>query len=283
LPLSAAPFEQTLEGDGFRLRVSSPNAAEQNTIVITPSGLMSVNDPVEVTVSSLLTRAFLSDVDGDNSPELFLVLTNPGSGSYGELLVYSTNGKKSLTPAVIEQPAEKDLAGYMGHDEFEAVENTLVRRFPVYKEGDANAAPSGGWRQFQYKLKPGEAAWQMKIDRVVSFGGDESESAPSSGDDIAPPAIGGTQMKYADNHGRYVYTFFKDGRYRFAFMSQNETVADSREGRYMYTPGHDGKATIAFEGEPAIRLKFSDPLGASGTIEGDDRVHQFRFLRSGDR
>lgn len=49
------------------------------------------------------------------------------------------------------------------------MENTFVRRFPVYKHGDTNASPTGGYRQFQYKLKPGEAAWQMKIDRVESY------------------------------------------------------------------------------------------------------------------
>jgi hypothetical protein len=57
----------------------------------------------------------------------------------------------------------------MGHDEFAVVENTLVRRFPVYKDGDSNAAPSGGVRQLQYKLKPGEANWQLKLDRRVEY------------------------------------------------------------------------------------------------------------------
>jgi hypothetical protein len=92
-----------------------------------------------------------------------------GSGSYGEVLAYSTNGKKSLTPIMIEAPSPKDIDGYMGHDAYEVMENTFVRRFPVYRKGDTNSSPSGGFRQFQYKLKPGEAAWQMKIDRVESY------------------------------------------------------------------------------------------------------------------
>ena len=57
----------------------------------------------------------------------------------------------------------------MGHDDFAVVEGTLVRRFPVYKDGGSNAAPSGGVRQLQYKLKPGEANWQLKLDRVVEY------------------------------------------------------------------------------------------------------------------
>jgi hypothetical protein len=61
------------------------------------------------------------------------------------------------------------MTGYLGHDEFELVENTLVRRYPVYKEGDSNADPTGGYRQFQYKLEPGEAGWIFRLDRVVEY------------------------------------------------------------------------------------------------------------------
>jgi len=274
------PFDQTLEGDGFTVLITAPNAADHNTVSITPSGLLSVNDPLEVPAECPLTRAFLADMDGDNSPELFLIFTRPGSGSYGEVMAYCTNGKKSLTPIVIQQPEEKDLSGYMGHDEYEVVENTFVRRFPVYNSGDVNAAPTGGWRQFQYKLKPGEAAWQMKIDRVVSFGGADDANSSSPDHCMAPSALAGSQMKYADNHGHYVYTFFEDGRYRFASMSQNETMADSREGRYTYTLDDAGHVTLSFDHELTIRMTFSDPLNAKGTIEGDEREYSFRLHRA---
>ena len=50
----------------------------------------------------------------------------------------------------------------MGHDEFTVMENSLVRRFPIYKKNDSNAKPTGGTRQIEYKLKMGEASWQLK-------------------------------------------------------------------------------------------------------------------------
>ena len=49
------------------------------------------------------------------------------------------------------------------------VENTLVRRFPVYRDGDTNAKPTGGMRQIQYKLAAGEAGWLLRADKVVDF------------------------------------------------------------------------------------------------------------------
>ncbi len=168
-PCLAAPFEQTLNADGFSVRIISPNTPDKNTITLLPTGLKSMNAPLALEVEGLIARAFLEDADGDDSPELFLIFTNSGSGSYGKALAYSTNGKKSLTPIIFEEPAPMNLEGYMGHDEFTVMENTFLRRFPIYKNGDTNASPTGGGRQFQYKLKPGEAAWHFRIDRIETF------------------------------------------------------------------------------------------------------------------
>jgi hypothetical protein len=59
--------------------------------------------------------------------------------------------------------------GYMGHDEFSVLEGVLGRCFPLYRDTDTNARPTGGMRQIQYKLVPGEAGWILKIDRVVKY------------------------------------------------------------------------------------------------------------------
>ena len=67
------------------------------------------------------------------------------------------------------EDAPETAAGYMGHDQFAVVENRLVRRFPVYLENDTNAAASGGTRQLQYRLEPGEAGWILRLDRVVDY------------------------------------------------------------------------------------------------------------------
>lgn len=86
-------------------------------------------------------------------------------------MAFAANNRKSLSaiflPAVVENP--RLAKGYMGHDEFAVVENRLVQRFPVYREGDTNANPTGGMRQVQYKLVAGEAGWRLVVDRVVEY------------------------------------------------------------------------------------------------------------------
>jgi hypothetical protein len=116
-------------------------------------------------------NAEIADINGDHFPELYVYAQSIGSGSYGSVLAFSSNKNLSVSDIYIPPLDEKSKAshGYMGHDDFAAVEGTFVHRFPVYKDGDTNANPTGGTRQLQYKLKPGEAGWLMKLDRVVEY------------------------------------------------------------------------------------------------------------------
>jgi len=167
--LRAGTFAEKFEENGISYTITSPNSADGNTVTITLKGLKGSNAPITKPVEGLVTKAEIADLNGDGVPELFITTTSPGSGSYGKAYAWASNGKKSLTEIFITPPREKDLSGYMGHDEFAVIESSFARRFPVYNPGDSNAHPTGGWRQFQYKLMPGEAGWVLRIKRVDSF------------------------------------------------------------------------------------------------------------------
>lgn len=73
---------------------------------------------------------------------------------YGKLIGYYVNDGKSVSQVHLPEISgnkEVDI-GYMGHDEMAIVENSFCQRFPIYKDGDSNANPTGGMRQIQYKL-----------------------------------------------------------------------------------------------------------------------------------
>jgi hypothetical protein len=95
---------------------------------------------------------------------------------------------------------------------------------------------------------------------------------------MAPASLAGRQLKYGDNHGRNIYTFFPDGRYRFAWLSQNESLTDSREGRFHYSTTKINEALIRFENEPQITLRFTELGLATGTIQGDWRIYEFHIV-----
>ena len=78
-----------------------------------------------------------------------------GSGSYGSLVVVSANRRKSLSDITLPELDPAAARGYQGHDRFAVLQARLRRRFPIYREGDTNAAPSGGVREIRYRLQAG--------------------------------------------------------------------------------------------------------------------------------
>ena len=165
------PFDATLELEGIRFRVTATNEGSINRLRIVPSGLAIDNRAIEKEIDGSVTAAEVADIDADGSPEIYVYITSAGSGSYGSLVAYSANRRRSLSGIYLPPVAENAAAarGYMGHDEFAVVGTTFVQRFPVYRDGDTNNLPTGGTRQLQYKLDAGEAGWRLRLDHTVEY------------------------------------------------------------------------------------------------------------------
>jgi len=113
-----------------------------------------------------ISEAFVADLDGNGFDEIYIITTSAGSGSYGTVLGFASNKDKSLSSIHFpDQEEGEKFEGYMGHDTFKIEGQNLVRVFPVYREGDANTNPTGGKRKLVYGLYPGEAMWQLKIEK----------------------------------------------------------------------------------------------------------------------
>ena len=169
-PVAAAPFDQSLELQDVSFHVQCPNQGSINTVTITPSGLQADNSAITREADGVVTGAEVADLNADGSPEVYVYTQSAGSGSYGDLIAYAANRGQALSeitlPAIADDP---DAApGYMGHDTFAVVGDKLVRRFPVYRDGDTNAQPSGGMRQIQYRLVPGESGWMLRKERIAA-------------------------------------------------------------------------------------------------------------------
>jgi len=164
-------FDQTLSLQGISFHVSSANSGSRNLVRIEPHGLEGDNTVIEKGVEGSVTGAEVADLNEDGSPEIYVYATSAGSGFHVSLIGYGANKRKSLSeiylPSLQDDP--RTSTGYMGHDEFRVAGNTLVRRFPVNREVDTNAQPTGGIRQVQYHLLAGEAGWVLKPNKVLNF------------------------------------------------------------------------------------------------------------------
>jgi len=155
-----------MELHGIRFAVSDDRRSA--TVTITPSGLEIDNSPVTRPIEGRVKDAEVADLNVDQSPEIYVYLTSDGGDS---LVALSANKRKSLSdidlPPLDETPGA--AVGYRGRDAFAVGEGRLLRRFPIYQDGDADTDPTGGMRQLQYRLEPGEAGWRLVVDQVLAY------------------------------------------------------------------------------------------------------------------
>ena len=169
--VSSQAFDKKFSLQGITFQVSSANEGSLNTLTIKPSGLELNNSVITREIDGTVTGAEIADINSDGSPEIYVYINSVGSGAYGDVIAYSANNKKSLSDIYLAPLSDDKVnsKGYMGHDEFAIIENSLARRFPIYKKGDSNSQPTGGTRQLQYKLVAGEASWQLKLVNSTEF------------------------------------------------------------------------------------------------------------------
>lgn len=159
---ATAAFDQSLEMFGVSFHVSSPNAANGNTVTIKPSGLSKDNSAFTDEITGVVLRAEVNDLNVDQSPEVYVYVKPPGDTARMQLVAYSANRNASLSsiylPPIEDTPGAAQ--GFAGQDDMAVLEGVLARRFSI---GD------GKMRQMQYKLVSGEAGWQLKFDRMDEF------------------------------------------------------------------------------------------------------------------
>ncbi len=165
-------FSKVLNLQEVGFNISSIKKNGKNTLTIFTFGLeeREYNETFNIEGETVID-AEVEDLNSDGSPELFVYTQSVGSGSYGIVYAFSVNNKKSMSQVYFKPTAEnsKINQGYMGHDEFSLIEKTLDRRFPIYKEGDTNAEPTGGTRKVSYKLVEGEAMRKLEVDQITEY------------------------------------------------------------------------------------------------------------------
>lgn len=127
-------------------------------------------DSLSIKDSDPLQAVAIKDLDANGYDELYLITTSVGSGSYASIFGFASNQDLSLTTIYLPDISENDVQadgpfhGYMGHDSIYFANNRMYRKYPVYKEGDANCCPTGGDKTVSYQLKAGEATWKLEIE-----------------------------------------------------------------------------------------------------------------------
>lgn len=160
-PASTSEFSKELKFNNFSFAIST----KDGVLTITPSGLASDNAPLTKNFTGTIKNAEISDINGDNAPEVFVYFSE-GENKIGSVAAYSSNAGKSMSEVSFPEMDVKSKEGYKGQDEFAMVENSFIQRFPLF---DAQGNKTGKIRQIQYKLKDGEAMRALVVDKVVEY------------------------------------------------------------------------------------------------------------------
>ncbi len=145
-------------------------SSSMNDIKIIPNDFSQSRDTFFLKEVDPLQEILIGDLDKNGFEEIYLITTASGSGSYAAIYGFASNQDLSMTPVYVPEISEKDLLpdgkfyGYMGHDSIYTTNNRIYRKYPIYKEGDANCCPSGGDKTISYYLKAGEASWILAIE-----------------------------------------------------------------------------------------------------------------------
>lgn len=165
-------FEKTIfttsTGKSIELITIQKNSSLNDFAVVTMD-FPNSRDSLVIKDSDPFQEAVLKDLDGNGYDELYIVTKSVGSGSYASIFGFASNQDLSLTSIYIPEISENDIQkgkpfyGYMGHDSIYFNGNQLYRKFPMYKEDDANCCPTGGDKILSYQLKAGEASWKLEL------------------------------------------------------------------------------------------------------------------------
>lgn len=163
-------FSLELSSNEIVFKISVVRQADDKMLSVSTIGLKNreYDESFDI-LGEIVVDAELADLNEDGSPELLIYTQSVGSGSYGKVYAFSVNNLKSMSQVYIVPISdnEKLKQGYMGHDEFKIVDNTLLQYFPIYLDGDSNVQATGGVRQISYQLVDGESSRRLEPTEVI--------------------------------------------------------------------------------------------------------------------
>ncbi len=166
--IDSTVFQKLLTLQNISFEITTKGEGSTQELTLQPFGLKTDNNKFTLQIEGAVTDAEIGDLNSDGFPEVLIYTRSAGSA---KVLGFSVNNGRSLSqisfPNIQDNPKANE--GFMGHDEFALVENTLVQRFRIYKQGDTNNQPTGNYRQVQYKMKNGEASRKFVLDKIIEF------------------------------------------------------------------------------------------------------------------
>jgi membrane-bound inhibitor of C-type lysozyme len=224
-------FQRTATANGYRFDVSTTGegSLRQMKVRAEENGreIMVRRQEVDGAISEVIA----TDLNHDGNPELLIVVTSAGSGSYATLLGYHFTAQRWDTLALPALAGTTAAEGYQGHDRFEVRGDTLLRTFPVYRPGDPNVAPSGGTRTVRYVLG---------TNQVFHVVGVEDDGAVQAEHDVAYQCDSGRTLRVVYRGTDEARVSYRDQTYEVRLAISASGTRYTGAGVEWWTWGREG-------------------------------------------
>jgi hypothetical protein len=142
---------------GYRITCSNRNP-EKNDATINPIGFENQAREFSIEIKGRIKKAEIDDLNNDGFPDVVLYVFPGDSLQKGTVIGISSDKNQSVNPIILPDVLDdqKLREGYRGFDDFNLMEGTLMRRYPLYVTDSLGAHPTGKMRQVLYRVVPGE-------------------------------------------------------------------------------------------------------------------------------
>lgn len=156
---------------GYRITCSNRNP-EKNDATISPIGFENQAREFSIEIKGRIKKAEIDDLNNDGFPDVVLYVFSGDSLQKGTVIGISSDKNQSVNPIILPDVLDdqKLREGYRGFDDFNLMEGTLMRRYPLYVTDSLGAHPTGKIRQVLYRVVPGERSMlKFKVIRFYEF------------------------------------------------------------------------------------------------------------------
>ncbi|WP_321516272.1 hypothetical protein [Marinifilum fragile] len=160
-------FSRVLNLQSIGFNISSLVKDGNNQLTVLTFGLPHDYNEIFDIGNNIIVNAEVEDLNADGSPELVVFAQSQDKSKKITVYAFSVNNQTSMSQ-VYFQPTEENKKinnGYNGNDEFALVENYLVQRFSIYKNGNK----TDKMKQIQYKLVNGEDSRRFEIAKISEY------------------------------------------------------------------------------------------------------------------
>lgn len=160
--LHTTPFSAVLRYNVYTFNISATGSGATRELTVRAFRGSLLLTRFQMPTDGAVVGAEVADLDANRFPELYIYTSSDGSGSFGRVLAWQFLPERKADIRPVDWP--KMPTGYMGHDSLWTESTILCRKYPVYRPGDANAQPSGGFGMVRYRLQPTGETYALTAD-----------------------------------------------------------------------------------------------------------------------